>query len=107
MLTPKIKRFFYLSLFLVCFFTELILLHSHIDHKDFLNKLKTVTASSKALLVTLDVQNMYPSIPTVPGVKTVTDAFQENPQTGRPDDEIVHLLKLCLENNDFEFGENI
>ncbi len=76
------------------------------DTTDFLNKLKTVTANPKALLVTLDVQNMYPSIPTAPGVKTVTDAFRENPQTGRPDDEIVQLLKLCLENNDFEFGEH-
>ena len=48
---------------------------------------------------------MYPFVPTVPGVKTVNDAFQ-NPQTGRPYDEILQLLKLCLENNDFEFGEH-
>ena len=76
------------------------------DTTDFLNKLKTVTASPKALLVTLDDENMYPSIPTEMGLKTVADAFRENPQTGQPGAEILSLLKLCLQNNDFEFGEH-
>ena len=48
---------------------------------------------------------MYPSIPTDQDINTVEDTFQDNSKNGPPDRDTIKLLKLCLENNGFEFGK--
>ena len=71
---------------------------------DFLYKLRQVRVKPDSLLVTLDVESMFTNIDNRTGIKAVREAFRKNPDSKRDDDLILELLKLCLENNDFEFN---
>lgn len=74
------------------------------DTTDFVNKIKHLNIPQNSLLVTLDVTSMYTNIDNKAGLKTVKDILNYNPQPDRPDEEILQLLQLSLENNDFEFN---
>lgn len=74
------------------------------DTGDFLSKLREVKAPKDSLLVTLDIDSLYTNIKTDYGLESVKKMFDKHPNSLRPDKEILELLQLCLENNDFQFN---
>ena len=75
------------------------------DTPDFINKIRNIKVPTKALLITLDVDALYTNIDNTNGLKTVQDTFNLYPNPSRPDQQILELLKLSLENNDFTFNK--
>ena len=75
------------------------------DTQHFLEEIAQVQdIPEDALLITIDVTALYTNIENKEGVEAVKTIFQQNPDPERPDEEILELLKLSLENNDFEFN---
>ncbi len=74
------------------------------DTPDFLSKISKFKPSKNSLLITLDVDALYTNINNKDGLKTVKSAFENNPDPKRPDLQILELLEICLENNDFMFN---
>ena len=74
------------------------------DTGDFISKLREVKAPKDSLLVTLDIDSLYTNIKTDYGLESVKKMFDKHPNSLRPDKEILELLQLCLENNDFQFN---
>ena len=54
----------------------------------------------------MDVENLYTSIDNNSGIEAVKQAFLRNPDFDRPDVDILELLKISLEHNDFLFASN-
>ncbi|XP_029282304.1 uncharacterized protein LOC115004773 [Cottoperca gobio] len=59
-----------------------------------------------SLLFTIDINSLYTNINTVLGLKTVSSIFNQYPDKHRPDSELLQLLSICLNNNDFLFNNN-
>lgn len=79
------------------------------DTQDFLTKINQIKIPENSLLVTLDVESLYTNINNEEGMAAVAEAFAKSKRKdftsmGRPDKEILELLKLSLENNDFMFN---
>lgn len=74
------------------------------DTPDFLNKLKQARVTPDTLIITMDVEQMYPNIDHDAGLAAVKKAFDNNPDPTRPDEEILKLLEISLKNNDFDFN---
>jgi hypothetical protein len=55
-------------------------------------------------LVTMDVESLYTNIPTEAGIRAVRRAFQKSPHPSRPDEELLQLLDINLNRNDFVFN---
>ena len=75
------------------------------DTPDFLKKISELKPSQDSLLVTIDVDALYTNINNQDGLEAVRQSFLDHPSFGRPDQEILELLQLCLENNDFIFNK--
>ena len=80
------------------------------DTQHFLEILSETALTPNCLLATLDVDSLYTNIDNDAGIRAVGQAFKNNPiawvnkvRDNRRDKEILELLKLCLENNDFIF----
>lgn len=80
------------------------------DTKHFLDIISETKVPENSFLVTLDVDSLYTNIDNEAGMSAVKKAFQDNPipsanklRDRRPM-EILDLLKICLENNDFVFN---
>ena len=54
----------------------------------------------------MDVDSLYTNIDNNSGVEAVKQAFLRNPDFDRPDVDILELLKISLEHNDFLFASN-
>lgn len=74
------------------------------DSSDFLNKIKAMRVTDQTIIATLDISNMYTNIDFVSGLDAVKEAFANNPDSTRPDAEVLRLLELSLTRNDFEFN---
>ena len=74
------------------------------DTPDFLHKLSKVKTDPNSLLISLDIESLYTNIDNKDGIQAVKDLFRSNPDPNRPDDHILELLQLSLENNDFMFN---
>ena len=75
------------------------------DTPDLLTKLaKQKDIPPGSLLITLDVDSLYTNIDNKNGLTAVRKQFQNNPDPKRPDAELLDLLKISLENNDFTFN---
>ena len=59
-----------------------------------------------ALLFYVDVDSLYTNIDNNSGIEAVKQAFLRNPVFDRPDVDILELLKISLEHNDFLFASN-
>lgn len=75
------------------------------DTYDFIEKISKLNIPPNSLLISLDVDSMYTNIDNKDGLKSVAQTFKDNPDPKRPDLEILQLLKLGLEKNDFEFND--
>lgn len=59
---------------------------------------------SHAHLFTIDINSLYTNINSTLGLQAVQTVFSRYPDRSRPDQEILQLLSLCLNNNDFNFN---
>ena len=66
---------------------------------DFIDKIKDVLIPPNSLLITLDVESMYTNILHEKGLESITERFKSS----YLDENILELLELCLNSNDFEF----
>lgn len=74
------------------------------DTSDFLHKLSKIRPNKDSLLITIDVDSLYTNIDNRDGLKSVKKIFEINQNERRPDNQLLELLKLSLENNDFMFN---
>jgi hypothetical protein len=74
--------------------------------QDFLQKISQVNVPRDALLVTMDVESLYTNISTDDGIAAVRTRLQDIQDTDCPLEEILTLLRLSLERNDFVLGKN-
>lgn len=70
---------------------------------DFIHKIRNFEIPPNALIVTADVESLYTNMNINRSIACVTKQFRENPVSGRPDKQLLELLSLTLNNNDFEF----
>ena len=81
------------------------------DTHDFLQKIEQIKIPQNSFFVTLDVDSLYTNINNKEGLAAVAEAFAKTKHKDlnfslRPDKEIMDLLKLSLENNDFIFNDD-
>ena len=70
--------------------------------------LETLTVPKYMLLVTLDVSNLYPSIPQKECLEVVRDEMMKFQDLIIYDPNLVlHLLNINMSNNYFQFGNNV
>ena len=68
-------------------------------NNDFIDKIKDVLIPLNSLLITLDVESMYTNILHEKGLESITERFKSS----YLDENVLELLELCLNSNDFEF----
>ena len=77
------------------------------DIHDILQKIEQIQIPHNSFFVTLDVDSLYTHINNKGGLTAVVEAFAKtNIRTSRPDKEMMDLLKISLENNDFIFNDD-
>lgn len=74
------------------------------DTYDFVQKVKGLKIPQKAILFTMDVDALYTNIDIQEGIQAIKNIFQKTPDTSRPDKELIQLLEINLNRNDFEFN---
>ena len=74
------------------------------DTYHFLEKLKPIAVPSHTHIFTIDVDSLYTNINTTMGVQAVRSLFQQHPDNNRPDQDILQLLQISLDSNDFLFN---
>ena len=78
------------------------------DSQDFINKFhKLGKIPDNAILVTADVVGLYPSIPHNVGLRAPKEALDKREQKKIPTEDHVHMADFVLENNFFEFNNQI
>ena len=65
---------------------------------DFIDKIKDVLIPPNSLLITLDVESMYTNILHERGLESITERFKSS----YLDENVLELLELCLNSNDFD-----
>ena len=73
------------------------------DTYDFLDKIKNITIEEPCFIFTMDVDSLYTNIDTERGLQAVVRILGKFPDPRRPDKEILELLQISLDRNDFEF----
>ncbi|XP_078795976.1 uncharacterized protein LOC144988835 [Oryzias latipes] len=74
------------------------------DTYHFLDILRPMVVPKSSFLFTIDVNSLYTNIDTHLGLRTVNNTFIKYPNPKRPDKELLQLIELCLNNNDFLFN---
>ncbi|GAA6073383.1 uncharacterized protein LOC105358296 isoform X1 [Tachysurus ichikawai] len=74
------------------------------DTYDFVQKVKGLEIPENAILFTMDIDSLYTNIDTRDGIRAVKNIFQKYPDISRPDKELIQLLTINLNRNDFEFN---
>lgn len=54
----------------------------------------------------MDVENLYTDIETNMGIDSIKQCFLHNPDPSRPEQDILELLHINLERNDFLFNDH-
>jgi hypothetical protein len=74
------------------------------DTYDFVAKIRLQQVPKDAFLVTGDVTALYTNMDIQRTLEVTRDALRQHPDANRPDDYILRLLDITLNNNDFEFN---
>ncbi|XP_060589882.1 uncharacterized protein LOC132745064 [Ruditapes philippinarum] len=74
------------------------------DTSHFLNEIKDIKnlPNKNAILFCFDVEKLYPSIPKNDGLEACKEALAYRKSKQIPDEEILNMIQLVLENNNFE-----
>ncbi|CAN8013568.1 unnamed protein product [Ixodes persulcatus] len=74
------------------------------DTNHFLREITELLIPTDAILVTMDVASLYTNIPHQDGIDAVIKAYSKDPPTIRINNDVLAtLIRLVLENNNFEF----
>lgn len=74
------------------------------DTYDFVQKIVGQSVPPNSFLVTADVTALYPNMNINRSLRIVRELFAANPCFSRPDSDILELLDIALNINDFEFA---
>lgn len=75
------------------------------DTSHLLTLLHNVTLPPNTLLITLDIEALYTSIPHTRGLQTINKILSSRPLNKRPHNRfIIELLEFLLKNNKFKFN---
>ena len=78
------------------------------DSQDFINKSRKLgKIPEDAILVTVDVVGLYPSIPHNVGLRALKEALEKREQKKIPTEDLVEMAEFVLKNNFFEFNSQI
>ena len=88
----------------VCEFVLMLLMLKPLQTS--LTKVTGIEIPMDALLFSMDVESLYTNIDNNSGIEAVTQAFLPNPDFDRPDVDILEVLKISFQHNDFLFASN-
>lgn len=74
------------------------------DTYHFIETIKNITIPPTAYLFTMDINSLYTNIDTTEGLTAIKTFFHKYPDKKRPDKELLQLLEINLNYNDFEFN---
>lgn len=74
------------------------------DTYHFINMVRELRLPPNFLFFTIDVDSLYTNIDTVAGLSAVQQIFHKYPDSKRPDEELIQLLRINLTKNDFLFN---
>ena len=78
------------------------------DTSDFLRKLNEFgKLPENAILVTIDVVGLYPSIPHADGLGALSAKLEEREDKSIATEDLLQMAKFVLKNNFFEFDSKI
>ena len=81
------------------------------DTSDFLTKLLEVSQpvegreGHKPLLFCMDVSKLYPSVPRREAIDACRQALDTRTAAGIPTEELINIIELVLDNNNFQLGD--
>jgi hypothetical protein len=81
--------------------------HSIKNSYDLINKIRHIKIPPNAKLISFDVQNLFPSVPPNDTIKLVQDLLDKNNTNPVVKQDILNLLKTCLDQNYFQFNDKI
>src|SRR5215469_11835929 len=70
----------------------------------FIEKIKNLKISRDTYIVTGDITNLYTNMHHDYTIASRQNIFNKYAQNNRPDKHLIDIIKLILENNDFEFN---
>lgn len=75
------------------------------DTTDFLNKLSSITQPlpPNCIMFCMDVKALYPRVPRKEARESVKEALDNRPVKNIPTDEVLRMMDMVLENNNFSF----
>ena len=73
--------------------------------QDFLQRITALHLEPNCMLFTADVESLCTNMETKKGLQAITECFESNLDPLQPDTEILELLKINLECNDFCFDD--
>ena len=78
------------------------------DSGHFLEKIKSIrTLPENAILVTVDVVGLYPSIPHQAGLSALKEALENRSVKKIPTENLIKMAEFVLKNNLFEFNSKV
>ena len=78
------------------------------DSQHFLEKIKTIgSVPENAVLATVDVVGLYPTIPHQAGLKALKEALKKRDIKKIPTEDLVKMTEFVLNNNIFEFNSKV
>jgi len=74
------------------------------DTYHFISRVKNFQIEPQWLLISADVESLYTNMKIDLIIESIKQAFHDHPSFERPDQAIIELLGLTLNNNDFTFN---
>lgn len=74
------------------------------DTYHFIDMVKKLIVPPNSLFFSIDINSLYTNIDTPSGLRAVQKMFRKYPDDKRPDKEVLELLEINLNRNDFEFN---
>lgn len=80
------------------------------DTTDFINKIKNVklplSSEIEPILFCMDVNRLYPSVPREEGIAACKEALDLRQAPAIPTNEVLEMIELVLDNNNFSVGSS-
>ena len=76
------------------------------DTTDFINKMNSIEQKlpGDSILFCMDVKGLYPSVPKKEGLDACKQALDNRPNPSIPTTDVLSMIRLVLENNNFSFN---
>lgn len=74
---------------------------------ELVQNIKDLNIPNNAILLSFDVKNLFPSIPPIEVIDIIDNKLTENRTNIIVKQDIINTLVVCLDQNYFEFNDNI